>query len=86
MTDREKLDLVFRLCQVPTDTKGKSITAAQRKFLFNSSGEIDRIIDYRTAIRATAEKWEYTKRRRVVRGSLITHANSQFAAARERLT
>ena len=84
MTDREKLDLVFRLCQVPTDTKDKSITAAGRKFHFNDGGEVDRIIDYQAAVRVTAEKTERIRRHE--RGWLITHASSQFAAAWERLT
>jgi len=47
MTDREKLDLVFRLCQVPTDTKDKSITAAGRKFHFNDGGPAFPVTDWR---------------------------------------
>ena len=83
MTDREILDLIFRLFQVPTDVKGKSTTAAGRKFCFNAEEEVDHIIDYQAAVRATAEKVERLERKRTVR--LITHENSQFAAARERL-
>lgn len=85
MTDREKLDLVFRICQVPTDAKGKSMTAAGRKFCFNAEGEVERIIDYQAAVRATAEKVERLERHGRVSGPLITHANSQYTAARERL-
>ena len=82
MNDREKLELIFRLFQVPTDTKGKSILAAERKFLFDDAGEITRIIDYQHSLRSTPDKSERLHKY-VSKGRLIVHANSQFIAAGE---